>query len=53
MTDTPRLFGMLIDDATPAERKEMFGRLPIAARLYLRTLGAWRYRRYVKAVRQS
>ena len=49
MTDTPRLFGMLIDDATPAERKEMFGRLPIAARLYLRTLGAWR----LPAVRQG
>lgn len=51
--DLPILFGMLIEDATPAERKEMFARLPVPARLYLRTLGARQYRRYVTAVREG
>ncbi len=51
--DLPILFGMLIEDATPEERQEMFVRLPVPARLYLRTLGAWQYRRYVKAVREG
>lgn len=42
--DLPILFGMLIEDATPEERKEMFARLPLPARMYLRTVGAWQYR---------
>ena len=51
--DLPILFGMLIEDATPEERKEMFARLPLPARMYLRTVGAWQYRRYIKAVRET
>ena len=51
--DLPILFGMLIEDATPEERKEMFASVPFPARLFLRTVGAWQYRRYVKAVREA
>ncbi len=47
----PLMFGMVLEDADPHERAEMAATLPAPVRLLLRTWGAWRYRRYVSAVR--
>jgi hemerythrin-like domain-containing protein len=47
----PIMFGMVIEDATPEERKEMLGDLPLPVRLLLRTWGARTYRRYINRVR--
>lgn len=47
----PIMFGMVMEDATPQERKEMLGALPLPVRLLLRTWGARTYRRYVNQVR--
>jgi hemerythrin-like domain-containing protein len=49
--DLPILFGMVLEDATAQERALMMGTLPVPVRLLLRTVGAWQYRRYVRAVR--
>lgn len=49
--DLPILFGMVLEDATPEEKVMMLGSLPVPIRLLLRTIGAWQYRRYVRAVR--
>ena len=51
--DLPILFGMVLEDATPQERAAMLSGLPVLVRLVLRTVGAWQYRRYVRAVRGS
>jgi iron-sulfur cluster repair protein YtfE (RIC family) len=47
----PLMFGMVLEDATPDERALMMNVLPAPVRLVMRTYGAWRYRRYLKAVR--
>ena len=47
----PLMFGMVMEDATPAERVEMLGVLPVPMRLLMRTWGVRRYARYVTAVR--
>ena len=47
----PIMFGIVLEDADPHERAEMAATLPAPVRLLLRTWGAWRYRRYVRAVR--
>jgi hemerythrin-like domain-containing protein len=47
----PLMFGMVQEDATPDERATMMSVLPAPVRLLMRTYGAWRYRRYVSAVR--
>ena len=47
----PLMFGMVLEDATPKERVSMMAILPAPVRLLMRTYGAWRYRRYVSAVR--
>ncbi|WP_460305503.1 hemerythrin domain-containing protein [Actinocorallia aurea] len=49
--ELPIMFGMVLEDATPDERKEMLGVLPLPVRLLLRTWGARSYRRYVSRVR--
>lgn len=50
-SELPIAVGMLLEDATPAERADLLGKAPAPARLLLRTLGAWQYRRYVRSVR--
>ena len=47
----PILFGAILEDCTPDERRAMLGKLPFPVRLLLRTVGAWQYRRYVTRVR--
>jgi hemerythrin-like domain-containing protein len=47
----PIMFGMVLEDADPAERAEMFAVLPLPVRLLMRTWGARQYARYVRAVR--
>lgn len=47
----PTLVGMLLEEASPDERAAMLANVPVPARLLLRTVGAWQYRRYVRSVR--
>jgi hemerythrin-like domain-containing protein len=47
----PLMFGMVVEETTPEEKQEMLAGLPAPARVLLKTYGAWRYRRYVNAVR--
>lgn len=49
----PIMFGMVLEDADPAERAEMFGVLPLPVRILMRTWGARHYARYVRAVREA
>ena len=49
----PLMFGMIVEEATPAERQEMLAGLPTPARVLLKTYGAWKYRRYVRTVRRA
>lgn len=49
----PIMFGMVMEDATPEERREMLGVLPLLVQLLLRTWGARHYRRYVNRVRDG
>ncbi|MGY1747076.1 hemerythrin domain-containing protein [Blastococcus sp. SYSU D00695] len=50
-SELPLMFWMVVEDATPAEAAEMFGKVPLPVRLLLRTVFARRYRRYVSRVR--
>jgi hemerythrin-like domain-containing protein len=47
----PLMFGMVMEDATPYERRKMLGVVPMAVRLVLRTWGAHHYARYVTSIR--
>ena len=47
----PLMFWMVVEDATPEEAAEMYANVPLPVRLLLRTVFAWRYRRYVRRVR--
>ncbi len=47
----PILFGAILEDCTPEERRAMLGKLPLPVRIILRTVGARQYRRYVTRVR--
>ena len=49
--DLPILFGALIEDTTPEEAKEMYAVVPLPVRVLLKTVFAWKYRRYVTLVR--
>jgi hypothetical protein len=49
----PLMFGAIVEDATPEEQTMMLAPLPAPVRLLLRTVGAWRYRRYISAVRET
>lgn len=49
----PILFGAILEDATPDERKFMLKPIPPPIRLLLTTFGARTYRRYVREVRGS
>ena len=47
----PILFGCLLEEASPQERREMLGLVPVPVRVLLRTVFAWQYRRYITRVR--
>lgn len=47
----PLMFGAILEEADTDERGRMMAQLPIPVRLFLRTLGARRYRRYITRVR--
>jgi nitrate reductase assembly molybdenum cofactor insertion protein NarJ len=47
----PLLFGALLEECTPEERRAMLAKLPLPVRLLVRTVGARQYRRFVSRVR--
>lgn len=47
----PILFGAILEECTPEERRAMLAKLPLPVRVLLRTIGARQYRRYVRRVR--
>lgn len=47
----PILFGAILEECTPEERRAMLAKLPLPVRLLIRTVGARQYRRYVTRVR--
>ena len=47
----PIIFGVILEECTPEERRAMLAKLPLPVRLVLRTVGAWQCRRYVTRVR--
>lgn len=49
----PIMFGMVLEDADADEQAEMLGLLPGPVRLLVRTVGARRYARYVRSVREG
>ena len=50
-TDLPMMFGAVVEEATPEERRAILAVLPAPVRFLLRTVFARRYRRYVSRVR--
>ena len=49
----PIIFGAILEECTPQERRAMLAKHPLPVRLLLRTVGALQYRRYVRRVRGS
>jgi len=49
----PLMFGAILEEADPTERATMLALVPAPVRLFLRTLGARQYRRYIARVRQG
>lgn len=49
----PLMFGAVLEDADPDERARMLGQFPIPIALFLRTVGSWQYRRYIRRVRAA
>ena len=47
----PLMFGALLEEATPEERKLMLALVPFPVRVLLRTVFAWQYRRCITRVR--
>ncbi len=47
----PILFGAILEDATPDERRALLAKQPLAVRVLLRVVGARQYRRFVTRVR--
>ncbi len=52
-SELPIIFGAVLEECSPEERRAMLSRLPWPARVFLRTVGARQYRRYVARVRGS
>ena len=50
-SELPLMFWMVVEEATPEEAKEMYANVPPPVRLLLKTVFAWKYRRYVSRVR--
>ncbi|MEW1951904.1 hemerythrin domain-containing protein [Terrabacter sp. NPDC080008] len=49
----PLLFGAILEECSPEERRAMLGKLPLPARVFVRTVGARQYRRLVTLVREG
>jgi hemerythrin-like domain-containing protein len=47
----PIMFGAILEEADPSEKAQMMALLPPPIRLFMKTLGARRYRRYIGQVR--
>jgi hypothetical protein len=47
----PLMFGALLEEATPEERKLMLSLVPRPVRVLLRTVFAWQYRRRITRLR--
>lgn len=47
----PLMFGAILEDAEPDEQAKMLSLLPPPIRLFMKTLGARQYRRYISEVR--
>ena len=47
----PIIFGAILEECTPNERRAMLAKVPLLVRVVLRTVGARQYRRYVTRVR--
>jgi len=47
-----KLFGMMLEDASAEERKQMMSALPLAVRLMWRLIGHRKYRQLVRSVRR-
>jgi hemerythrin-like domain-containing protein len=47
----PIIFGAILEECTPEERRAMLAKLPLPVRLLIRTAGAVQYRRFVSRVR--
>jgi hemerythrin-like domain-containing protein len=50
-SELPLMCWMILEDASPEERKALLATIPAPVRLFLRTVGASHYRRYVSSVR--
>ena len=50
-SELPLMFGMLLEEATPAETAEMLAKLPFPVRVLARSVFLPRYRRYVSRTR--
>lgn len=50
-SDLPIMFGAILEDARPDEQAKMLALLPPPIRVFMRTLGARQYRRYISQVR--
>lgn len=50
-SDLPIMFGAILEEAEPDERATMLALLPPPIRLFMKTLGARQYRRYISQVR--
>lgn len=49
----PVIFGAILEECSPEERRAMLAKHPLPVRLLLRTVGAAQYRRHVRRVRGS
>jgi hemerythrin-like domain-containing protein len=49
----PLLFGAFLEDADEEEREQLLSGVPQPIRFFLRTAGAWQYRRYINRVRAA
>src|SRR5689334_12322420 len=49
----PLMFGAILEDADARERAEIYAAVPAPIRLFLKTIGARQYRRYIARVRDA
>lgn len=52
-TQLPLMFGAILEDAGADERATIYAAVPVPIRLFLKTIGARRYRRYIARVRAT
>jgi len=51
--DLPILFGAVLEEATPEERVDMLGKVPLPVRILMRTVFARKYQRLISQVRNG